>query len=80
MRWCKWSQKKLKLYFLTLNEVFKFDWLVCITEYWLDENKNIKTKDLVILNNRIQLIDYYRDNTYFICDIMSRYSKVVEKG
>ena len=46
-------------------EVFKYDWLVCITEYWLDENKNIKTKDLVILNNRIQLIDYYRNNKSF---------------
>ena len=43
-------------------EVFKYDWLVCITEYWLDDDKNIKTKDLVILNNRIQLIDYYREN------------------
>ena len=36
-------------------EVFKFDWLVCITEYWLDENKELKTKDLVILNNAKQL-------------------------
>ena len=26
-------------------EVFKYDWLVCITEYWLDENKELKTKD-----------------------------------
>ena len=57
-------------------EVFKYDWLVCITEYWLDENKNIKTKDLVILNNRIQLIDYYRDNKdngIFIGKNSSRY-------
>ena len=57
-------------------EVFKYDWLVCITEYWLDENKNIKTKDLVILNNRTQLIDYYRDNKdngIFIGKNSSRY-------
>ena len=57
-------------------EVFKYDWLVCITEYWLDENKNIKTKDLVILNNRIQLIDYYKDNKdngIFIGKNSSRY-------
>ena len=32
-------------------EVFKYDWLVCITEYWLDENKNIKSEYLVMLNN-----------------------------
>src|SRR5574344_1105361 len=38
-------------------EVFKYDWLVCITEYWLDENKELKTKDLVILNNAKQLSD-----------------------
>ena len=67
--------KSAKAIFLDF-EVFKYDWLVCITEYWLDENKNIKTKDLVILNNRTQLIDYYRDNKnngIFIGKNSSRY-------
>lgn len=56
-------------------EVFKFDWLVCITEYWL-ENKEIKTKDLVILNNKEQLTEYYnnnKDNGIFIGKNSSRY-------
>ena len=50
-------------------EVFKYDWLVCITEWWLDENNQMKTKDLIIVNNRRQLIEYYeanKDNGIFI--------------
>ena len=64
-------------------EVFKYDWLVCITEYWLDDDKNIKTKDLVILNNRIQLIDYYRENKdkgIFIGKNSSRYDNGIMVG
>ena len=54
-------KKNVKAIFFDF-EVFKYDWLVCITEYWLNENKELCTKDLVILNNRQQLIDYYNDN------------------
>ena len=64
-------------------EVFKFDWLVCITEYWLDDNKELKTKDLVILNNRSQLIDYYmnnKDNGIFIGKNSSRYDNGIMVG
>ena len=64
-------------------EVFKYDWLVCITEYWLDDNKEIKTKDLVILNNRSQLIDYYinnKDNGIFIGKNSSRYDNGIMVG
>lgn len=64
-------------------EVFKYDWLVCITEYWLDDNKEIKTKDLVILNNRAQLINYYeqnKDNGIFIGKNSSRYDNGIMVG
>lgn len=57
-------------------EVFKYDWLVCITEYWLDENNQVKTKDLVILNDRYQLKNYYeehKDSSIFIGKNCSRY-------
>ena len=82
MRWCKWSQKKLKLYFLTLNEVFKYDWLVCITEKWLEDGE-IKSKDLVILNNKNQLKDYYESNKecgIFIGKNSSRYDNGILVG
>lgn len=68
---------------MTLNEVFKYDWLVCITEYWLNENKELCTKDLVILNNRQQLIDYYNDNKdygIFIGKNNSRYDNGIMIG
>ena len=64
-------------------EVFKFDWLVCITEYWLDENKELKTKDLVILNNAKQLSDYYESNKdcgIFIGKNSSRYDNGIMIG
>lgn len=64
-------------------EVFKFDWLVCITEYWLDENKELKTKDLVILNNKEQLSDYYESNKdcgIFIGKNSSRYDNGIMIG
>lgn len=64
-------------------EVFKFDWLVCITEYWLDENKELKTKDLVILNNKEQLSDYYESNKdcgIFIGKNSSRYDNGIMVG
>lgn len=53
--------KKAKLIFFDF-EVFKYDWLVCITEYWLDENKQIKTNDLVFLNDKFALEHYYYQN------------------
>ena len=64
-------------------EVFKFDWLVCITEYWLDDNKELKTKDLVILNNKEQLSDYYESNKdcgIFIGKNSSRYDNGIMVG
>ena len=64
-------------------EVFKFDWLVCITEYWLDKNKELKTKDLVILNNKEQLSDYYESNKdcgIFIGKNSSRYDNGIMVG
>lgn len=64
-------------------EVFKFDWLVCITEYWLDENKELKTKDLVILNNAKQLSEYYESNKdcgIFIGKNSSRYDNGIMIG
>ena len=64
-------------------EVFKFDWLVCITEYWLDENKELKTKDLVILNNVKQLSEYYESNKdcgIFIGKNSSRYDNGIMIG
>ena len=67
--------KKAKAIFFDF-EVFKYDWLVCITEYWLDDNKDIQTKDLVILNNKDQLERYYIDNKdsgIFIGKNSSRY-------
>ena len=67
--------KKAKAIFFDF-EVFKYDWLVCITEYWLDDNKQLQTKDLVILNNKDQLERYYIDNKasgIFIGKNSSRY-------
>jgi hypothetical protein len=64
-------------------EVFKYDWLVCITEWWLDENNQMKTKDLVIVNNRRQLIEYYeanKDNGIFIGKNSSRYDNGIMVG
>ena len=64
-------------------EVFKYDWLVCITEYWLDDNKELKTKDLVILNNKEQLSDYYESNKdcgIFIGKNSSRYDNGIMVG
>src|SRR5574344_287081 len=64
-------------------EVFKYDWLVCITEYWLDKNKELKTKDLVILNNKEQLSNYYESNKdcgIFIGKNSSRYDNGIMVG
>lgn len=63
-------------------EVFKYDWLVCITEKWLEEGQ-IKSKDLVILNNRNQLKDYYESNKecgIFIGKNSSRYDNGIMVG
>lgn len=75
-------KKNVKAIFFDF-EVFKYDWLVCITEYWLNENKELCTKDLVILNNRQQLIDYYNDNKdygIFIGKNNSRYDNGIMIG
>ena len=68
MRWCKWSQKKLKLYFLTLNEVFKYDWLVCITEKWLEDGeiKSLMKKISFAIPLKIILRKelFYNDNCF----------------
>lgn len=75
-------KKNVKAIFFDF-EVFKYDWLVCITEYWLNENKELCTKDLVILNNRQQLIDYYNDNKdygIFIGKNSSRYDNGIMVG
>ena len=63
-------------------EVFKYDWLVCITEKWLEDGE-IKSKDLVILNNRNQLKDYYESNKecgIFIGKNSSRYDNGIMVG
>lgn len=63
-------------------EVFKYDWLVCITEKWLEDGE-IKSKDLVILNNRNQLKDYYESNKecgIFIGKNSSRYDNGILVG
>lgn len=75
-------KKNVKAIFFDF-EVFKYDWLVCITEYWLNENKELCTKDLVILNNRQQLINYYNDNKdygIFIGKNNSRYDNGIMIG
>lgn len=75
-------KKNVKAIFFDF-EVFKYDWLVCITEYWLNENKELCTKDLVIVNNRQQLIDYYNDNKdygIFIGKNSSRYDNGIMVG
>ena len=74
--------KKAKAIFFDF-EVFKYDWLVCITEYWLDDNKELKTKDLVILNNKDQLERYYienKDSGIFIGKNSSRYDNGIMVG
>ena len=63
-------------------EVFKYDWLVCITEKWLEDGE-IKSKDLVILNNKNQLKDYYESNKecgIFIGKNSSRYDNGILVG
>ena len=74
--------KKVKAIFFDF-EVFKYDWLVCITEYYIGDNNELKTKDLVILNNRSQLINYYIDNKdsgIFIGKNSSRYDNGIMIG
>ena len=65
---------KYKAIFLDF-EVFVKDWLVCITEMWL-ENGEVKTNELEIINNRKELIQYYWANykrSIFIGHNISRY-------
>ena len=74
--------KKAKAIFFDF-EVFKYDWLVCITEYWLNDNKDLQTKDLVILNNKDQLERYYIENKesgIFIGKNSSRYDNGIMIG
>lgn len=64
----------MKLIFLDF-EVMKLDWLVCITEKWLEDGEE-KTNDLVICNDRPALIRYYFSNyknSIFIGHNIGRY-------